>query len=32
VAVVVVGSVLMGGLMVRRVTQRPPAVTLRSAT
>ncbi len=32
VAVVVVGSVLVSGLMVRRVTRRPPAVTLRSAT
>lgn len=31
-AVVVVGSVLIGGSMVRRVTRRPAAVTLRSAT
>ncbi len=32
VAVVVVGSLLVCGVMVRRVTHRPPAVTLRSAT
>lgn len=31
VAVVVVGSFVLGGLMVRRVTSRPAAVTLRGA-
>jgi putative ABC transport system permease protein len=31
-AVVVVGSVALGGLMVRRVTRRPVAVTLRGAS
>ena len=32
VAVVIVGSLALGGLMVRRVTRRPVAVTLRGAS